>query len=91
MTGREDFGHRPVWIDNDHCGGCPECGDREEREVCDRCVTFTSELCQEWVPDPNHPDGERPVTTWCRRRHPVTWPCTTARLLDLVDPDEHPR
>lgn len=33
------FGHAPRWFNVGYCGGCPECGDREETEACVRCGT----------------------------------------------------
>lgn len=32
-----DFGHRPEWINAGYCGGCTNCGDTEEQEICVRC------------------------------------------------------
>lgn len=33
----EDFGHEPKWFNAGFCGGCPECGGREETLACVRC------------------------------------------------------
>ncbi len=33
----EDFGHRPEWVNAGYCGGCTNCGDTEEQEICIRC------------------------------------------------------
>ncbi|WP_042400028.1 hypothetical protein [Streptacidiphilus carbonis] len=37
MTAR-DFGHEPLLINEQRCGGCEVCGDTEEQEICVRCT-----------------------------------------------------
>lgn len=74
MPGTEDFGHQPEWHYVGYCGGCEQCGDNEETEVCARCATVTT-----W----HDGNGQLHVD-----RRAITWPCTSAIVLGLVERGE---
>ncbi|WP_063735594.1 hypothetical protein [Streptomyces sp. RTd22] len=50
-TALETFGHEPTFIDVGYCGGCEHCGDREEREVCARCLRLIPTSPGPWPRD----------------------------------------
>jgi hypothetical protein len=80
-----DFGHRPILINQGMCGGCERCPD-EEREVCARCHTVTREWGLVWQFDEND-EPTSLVPGWNYEGHTTDWPCSTAVVLGLADMD----
>lgn len=86
LPAAEDFGHVPLLINENRCGGCEVCGTEEEQEVCARCFPMTYEPGWAWVLDPDTDEMVSRFGRWPTPRT-VPWPCATAAVLGLpTDP-----
>lgn len=83
LPAAQDFGHRPLLINEGMCGGCEVCGDAEEQEICARCFPVTYDAGWALVLDPVA--GEM-VSRLCRwpTYDTVRWPCASAVVLGLT-------